>query len=31
MKNDEKLIWLMLLHLGLRMWGAADSLKPMLV
>ena len=29
MKNDEKFIWSMLLHLGHRMWGDDDSLKPM--
>ena len=29
MKNDEKFIWSILLHLGYRMWGDNNSLKPM--
>lgn len=28
-KNEEKFIWSILLHLGYRMWGDDNSLKPM--
>ena len=29
MNSDDKFVWSILLHLGMRMWGDDDSLKPL--